>query len=183
MPITPYPIPDVTSEWAGILNEAIESRYQDALARIEEITGGDLPGLAASAVADTAAVVSFTNSAVYNAGAIIVVPPSERDMWIEWQAQLGLTTGADGAVLTVLYEVTGTPTFREAFSTRCRTSDSAAALWATHHGEYNAGPSEDYRAFALYGQTTRDAAGAYPVAYFHNNFFGYGKAWIAGGTR
>lgn len=143
----------------------------------------DGPGMAASAVVETGGVVSFTNTPVYDTGAIIVVPPSDADMWIEWQALLGLTTGADGSVLTVVYELTSGAAFREAFATRCRTTDTAAQVWATHHGTYNAGPSDVWRVFALYGQTLRDGGGAYPVAYFHNNFFGYGRAWISGGTR
>jgi hypothetical protein len=138
----------------------------------------DTPGMLASAVVETGSVVSFTNTAVLNTGLLIVVPPTTRDVWIKWSALLGLTTGADGAVLTALYDVTAGASIVEAAATRCRTSDSAASHWSTHSREVNVGPSTGYRVYALYGQTIRDAAGAYPVAYFLNNFFGYGRSWI-----
>lgn len=135
---------------------------------------------------ETTAVTQFANVATAVPFCLLVVPPSSREVWIEWGCALGLVAppvGGHGIISSVLYETTSGAVLTEVATNRVRSTDVATTLFCTQRGSVRVGPSTVVRRFALYGLAGKDAAAtAFPTANFRNNL-GQQKSWIGAMAR
>lgn len=192
MTVTPYPEPGVTTgpAWAQMNNEAIESRYQDALTRIEEASEIEQKRTGTLAYSEkttgTAGLVTtITTSGVEVAGMILTVEPTDADVWLKWGASPGISVVGAGFLSLRLVEVfdAGTFTYLKAPINRQYAAGVVTAFADTFDSEHRIGPVEATRQFYLSAVLFREA-GSSLAAYLcdsYNNGAGaeLAKTWMA----
>lgn len=118
----------------------------------------DSTGTIAYAENKTGVATSFTTSPVPCFGCVLVVPPCERDVWLEGQVWTAITTGGIGTINAVFYEITGGSAvllgggaIPSALATGSIISSGAIPV------RYRLGPVSSIRTFQLYGFVYRPA--------------------------
>jgi hypothetical protein len=145
---------------------------------LTDFVGARSGGSMAFAANESGVATAFAVTATAIPGVTITIPPTIADVTIKWGAHLGLGTAGQGVGYTLLYESTGGgAVLKDSRITHCR--DAAYPVtnaWASHDGEFRAGPSTLTRSWALFGQTVREAGSGLVVN--SRNLLGGGKSWI-----
>lgn len=82
-------------------------------------------------------------------GTQIVVPPTNRDVWIEWEGLMVITTAGEGNLQLACYETTGAAVLRGAAVEACGATSPAATNSFRLPGKCKVGPSSSVRNFEL----------------------------------
>lgn len=93
-------------------------------------------------------------------GTTVVVPPSARDVWLEYGAMLGVNAGGQGVINFAVWDITtGVPAAIESLVTRCYSNEVVTVTKATPRGAVRVGPSDVLRRFYLAVATTVEGSG------------------------
>lgn len=116
----------------------------------------------------------------------ISIPPTERPVWLEWGAQIGISGPApsQGAVFTVIYELTGGTAVAVDYHSSWVPSNAVATVeWDIHRGSTRVGPSTLHRVFALYAYVAREGGTNTLSAYVRNLATKYGSSFLTAVAR
>lgn len=118
----------------------------------------DNQGTLAYAENMTGVATVFNTALVPVLGTTIVVPATDRDVWIEWCASVGITATGQGNLSTYVYDITGVATMKGAAATYCTTSHPVSSSTGVQVGRCRVGPSSTQRTFCLQANAFREAA-------------------------
>jgi hypothetical protein len=148
----------------------------------------DLPIHSGGAVGRVAFVENRSGTVTYSTGPgapiegmMIAVPPSSRDLRVEWGATTGMAVGGEGAIQTLLIETTGGGGVVQGICAKKYESNNlASAQGFTHEGRASGlGSSAVWRTFQLllghYSST-----GSSIVGYVTNGDTNYSKTYLFG---
>lgn len=93
-------------------------------------------------------------------GVVVVVPPTEKDVWIEYQFGIQVVVGGQGVGMASIYETTGGTAVLAGWSrTQSFTTGQAATANGPYHfGKFPVGPSDTTRVFVLYAKHIQDGS-------------------------
>jgi hypothetical protein len=141
------------------------------------------PGLVGEAFNQTAIAPQFTSTIVAVFGTLVMVPPSPaRSVTLKGQMACSVVTppsGGHGIVMTSVCDVTtGAPVAKEYAAAVVPSTAAANDSGPTLSVEYDAGPSDTWRAFQMYVITNKSAAATtYPVMKV-TNYIGVFSSWL-----
>jgi hypothetical protein len=129
------------------------------------------------------ATVVSTSAGTWLTGMSIVIPPTTKDVWIEWGIPTQLTVGGEGVVQTLLYEFTGGGAVIVGLCAHKYQSSAVAATYGdTHDGRVGIGSSAIARTFSLYLATySATSSGITAAATPLNN--NYGRFYMTAEAR
>jgi hypothetical protein len=143
-------------------------------------TPWDGPGTIAYAENRTGTVTSFSStSPVFVTGCFIIIPPTKRDVWVEWGVNLGISTAGGGEVYSAVYETTsGVAVAIDSLMTKFESTVTTSNTAGGHNRRTKVGPSDVVRHWALYGLLVR-YGGSGLVANFRNINSSAGKSYLS----
>lgn len=125
---------------------------------------------------------TFGTAATVIPGLTVVVPPIERDVWIEWNILIGFSVLGQGAVLTILYDVTdGVAALIDQYHTHHGPNTPVTINGPTHRASARVGPSSVERVFGIYGMVVREASTS--LTPYARNLTNSGKSWMTAVAR
>lgn len=178
--------PTEAAQWTAVLatSGTIE---QVALAGAIAAGGGGstAPGLIAYAENNSGQpTVGVSGTAIPILGCVVIVPPTNYDVWLEWQCALAITTPGQGSVSVSVTEVTGGvlgTTVNDGTNHSFFSNGVIEPYGPTLSGSVRVGPMTTQRVFA-FGISLTPASSALAVSAINGYAGPYGrlfKSWIA----